>query len=124
MVLVSMLFHSNVATVISLHFNLWQSGRVMGASPQINNIMELPFFLFLSSRRKYGRLFHWSLKKNMLLPLLQTLQVISAKFAICFLEYIELVYFSLTTFSQACFVVFFPFVVVVVLFFVFFLFFV
>ena len=29
--------------------------------------MELP--LFLSLRRKYGRLFHWSLKNNMSLPL-------------------------------------------------------
>ena len=34
-------------------------------------------------------------KKTILLPLFQTIQVISAKFAICSLEYIDLVYFSL-----------------------------
>ena len=59
--------------------------------------MELP--LFISLRRKYGRLFHWSLENYVTTASLNTSSE-SAKFAICFLEYIDLVNFSLNTFTH------------------------
>ena len=75
--------------------------------------MELP--LFLSLRRKYGRLFHWSLKKHVTAASLNTSSYICLIRNLfpriyCF----SLLLISLTTLSH---------VVVVVLFFVFFVFF-
>ena len=71
--------------------------------------MELP--LFISLRRKYGRLFHWSLENYVTTASLNTSSE-SAKFAICFLEYIDLVNFSLNTFMSCCFLLLLFFVFV------------
>ena len=61
--------------------------------------MELP--LFLSLRRKYGRLFHWSLKNYVTTASLNTSSYICLIRNLFLLEHnTDLTYFSLTTFSQ------------------------
>ena len=60
--------------------------------PLIHNNYGASTFTFIAS--KIWETIPLHLKKTILLPLFQTIQAISAKFAICFLEYIDLVYFS------------------------------